>query len=209
VAYKTILFDFDGTLVDTFSAALEIANRIAPEFGYRAIQPHEVDTLRGWGYGQIVEHMGVSWRKLPAIASRIRGELTEHLDRLEPVAGLPEVLASLRDRGLELGIVTSNTRDNVTRFLTAHGMDHFTFLNTSSSIWGKRYRLRSILERRRRAADEVAYVGDEVRDIEAAQALGMCMVAVGWGYSRKELLASHAPSHLIERPAELLELFAG
>ncbi|MFI5309023.1 MAG: HAD-IA family hydrolase, partial [Polyangiales bacterium] len=206
MALKTILFDFDGTLVDTFAASLEIANRIAPEFGYRRIAPEEVETLRGWAYGRIVDHIGVSWHKLPAIANRIRSELTEQLERLEPVEGLPEVLCALRGRGFELGILTSNSRDNVARFLDTHRLDHFAFVNTSSSLWGKRRRLRAILKQRRRAFDEAAYVGDEVRDIEAAQALGVPMVAVSWGYSRKELLALHAPSHLIERPADLLDV---
>jgi phosphoglycolate phosphatase len=203
---KTILFDFDGTLVDTFAAALEVANRLAPEFGYRPVRADDVETLRGSSYSKIVEHVGVGWHKVPAIAARVRSELAKDLENLQPIAGLPAVLTALRGRGLELGILTSNARQNVERFLTAHGIEDFSFVNTSSSLWGKRHRLRSILKRLKRAVDEVAYVGDEVRDIEATQALGMRMVAVTWGYSNKNLLASHAPTHLIEHPRELLDV---
>lgn len=208
MALKTILFDFDGTLVDTFAAALEAANRVAPEFGFRPISPDEVDTLRRWPYRKIAEHLNVAWHRLPAIATRIRREIAEQLDHLEPVDGLPEVLSVLRALGLELGILTSNDRKNVERFLKARGIEDFGFIDTSSSLWGKRHRLSAVLKRHKRTIDEVAYVGDEVRDIEATQALGIRMVAVTWGYTHKELLASHAPNHLIERPAELLEILS-
>jgi phosphoglycolate phosphatase-like HAD superfamily hydrolase len=208
VPLKTILFDFDGTLVDTFAAALAIANRIAPEFGYRPVRADEIDTLRGWPYRKIVDHLGVAWHKLPGIASRIRNELAEDLERLEIVEGLPQVLSELRARGLELGILTSNTRENVQRFLSARSIEDFASIDTSSSLWGKHRRLKWLLKRHRRSIDEVAYVGDEVRDIQATQELGMRMVAVTWGYSSKALLASHAPTHLIEHPRELLDVLS-
>ncbi|HEX7477423.1 MAG TPA: HAD-IA family hydrolase [Polyangiales bacterium] len=206
---KTILFDFDGTLVDTFAAVLEIGNRIAPEFGYRPVRADELDMLRGWSYREVSAHLGVAWHKLPAIAARMRSELAEHLEQLELIAGLPAVLSELRARGLELGILTSNTRENVERFLARRGIEDFAFIETSSSLWGKRHRLKALLKRHRRSIEEVAYVGDEVRDIEASQALGMRMVAVAWGFSGKALLAAHAPSHLIEDPRELLDVLAG
>jgi phosphoglycolate phosphatase len=206
VSLKTILFDFDGTLVDTFAAAVEVVNRIAPEFGYQPVCTEEIETLRKSSYTEIAGHMGVRWHKVPAIAARVRSELAAHLEYLPPIAGLPEVLGTLRSRGLELGILTSNASKNVERFLTAHGIEDFSFVSTSSSLWGKRRRLKSIVKRLKRAIDEVAYVGDEVRDIEATQALGMRVVAVTWGYSHRDLLASHAPTHLIEHPRELLNV---
>lgn len=206
---KTILFDFDGTLVDTFTAALEIGNRLAPEFGYRPVRSDEVEALRSWSYRKIGDHLGVAWHKLPAIATRMRNEMAAHLDQLNLIAEIPPVLSELRGRGLQLGILTSNSRVNVERFLATRGIDDFAFIDTSSSVWGKRNRLKAVLKRHRLLLDEVAYVGDEVRDIEATQALGMHMVAVAWGFSTKELLASHAPTHLIEHPRQLLEVFSG
>lgn len=208
VPLKTIIFDFDGTLVDTFASIFEIANRIAPEFGYRPVMADEIDTLRRWPYRKISSHLGVAWHKLPAIAARIRTELSGQLEHLPLVPGVAYVLSKLQAQGLELGILTSNARENVERFLVARGIEEFAFVDCSSSLWGKRHRLKSLLERQGRTVDEVAYVGDEVRDIEAAQALGIVMVAVTWGFTHPELLAAHAPSHLVEHPLDLLDVFA-
>lgn len=208
MSVKTVLFDFDGTLVDTFTMVMETANRLAPEFGYRPVAPEEVDMLRRWPYRKISEHLGVAWHKIPAIATRIRAELTGHLDHVDLVRGFPYVLSRLRRQGLELGILTSNARENVEGFLVARGIQDFAFVDCSSSVWGKRHRLKALLKRHQRAVDEVAYVGDEVRDIEAAQALGMRMVAVAWGFSHRDLLLAHTPNHLVDHPVDLLDVFA-
>jgi phosphoglycolate phosphatase len=120
--------------------------------------------------------------------------------------GLPEVLSNLRARGVLLGILTSNDRDNVSRFLAARDLQHFDFISTSTSVWGKERRLKSLLRKQRLSPSEVAYVGDEVRDIEAVKPTGMRRVAVTWGYTATERLAAHAPHHLITAPEELLKL---
>jgi phosphoglycolate phosphatase len=92
----------------------------------------------------------------------------------------------------------------VKRFLQTHRIDVFDFAKSASDIWGKERCLKSLLKSRRLRPDEVAYVGDEVRDIEATRPLSVRMVAVGWGYTAAKLLASHEPDHLIDHPEQLL-----
>jgi phosphoglycolate phosphatase-like HAD superfamily hydrolase len=205
---KSVIFDFDGTLANSFAATLRIANALAPTFGYRPARPEEVEVLRGWTYREVAAELGVAWHKIPLIAARIRKELSASIADLETFDGLPAVLSELRARGFGLGILTSNSKSNVERFLAAHGLEQFDFVNTSASVWGKKRRLEALLRSHRLSASEVAYVGDEVRDIEATKPLEIRMVAVGWGYSRRESLAAHAPDHLISNPRELLEIFA-
>ena len=204
---KSVIFDFDGTIANSFDATLRIANGLAPVFGYRPARPEEIEALRSWSYRRLASELGVSWHKIPLIAARVRKELSENVAQLETFDGLPSVLTELRARGFGLGILTSNSRANVERFLSARGLSQFDFVSTSSSVWGKQRRLKALLRSRRLQASEVAYVGDEVRDIEATKPLDIRMVAVGWGYSAAEHLAAHRPHHLISRPAELLEIF--
>ena len=203
---STLIFDFDGTLVNSFDATLRLANALAPEFGYRAAQPHEVEALRGSSYRSIAAQLGIKWHKIPLIAARIRRELSNTVAEMGTFDGLPQVLQELRSRGLRFGILTSNDRQNVQRFLAARGLTEFDFVTTSASVWGKQHRLKALLRKRGLAANEVAYVGDEVRDIEATKALGVCMIAVGWGYTAEAHLAAHAPDHLVRSPAELLAI---
>jgi phosphoglycolate phosphatase-like HAD superfamily hydrolase len=205
---KAVIFDFDGTIANSFAATLRIANALAPTFGYRPAAPEEVEVLRGWSYKKVASELGVPWHKIPLIAARIRKELSENVAQLETFEGLPSVLTELRERGFGLGILTSNSKANVERFLAAHGLKQFQFVSTSANVWGKRRRLEALLRSHQLSAGEVAYVGDEVRDIEATKPLAIRMVAVGWGYAARETLAAHGPDHLISSPGELLDIFA-
>jgi phosphoglycolate phosphatase len=208
MSVRSLIFDFDGTIADSFGATLGIANALAPVFGYRPAKPEELEHLRTWSYRRVATELGVSWHKIPLIAARVRKEMSENVAHLETFEGLPSVLTELRARGFTLGILTSNSRSNVERFLAAQGLAQFDFVDTSSSVWGKQRRLKALLRSHRLQASEVAYVGDEVRDIEATKPLDICMVAVDWGYSAGEQLAAHQPDHLISRPAQLLDIFA-
>lgn len=203
---STLIFDFDGTLVNSLDATLRLANALAPEFGYRAAEPHEIEALRSSSYRTIAAQLGIKWHKIPLIAARIRRELSSSIAEMGTFEGLPQALKELRSRGLRFGILTSNDRQNVQRFLKARGLTDFDFVASSASVWGKQRRLKALLRKHGLSASEVAYVGDEVRDIEATKAVGMCMIAVGWGYASEALLAAHAPDHLVRSPAELLTI---
>jgi phosphoglycolate phosphatase len=171
------------------------------------VQPNEIETLRQLPYRDVAAHIGLAWHKIPRVASRIRNELADRLEEVQPVSGLREVLRELRARDFRLGILSSNSRPNIQRFLAAHRLDQeFEFITTSSSVWGKERRLRALLKSRGLTTAEVIYVGDEIRDIEATKALAMRIVAVAWGYTARAFLAAHEPDHLIDRPEELLQI---
>ncbi|HET8936226.1 MAG TPA: HAD-IA family hydrolase [Polyangiales bacterium] len=203
---RTLIFDFDGTLANSLDATLRIANELAPEFGYRPAEPHEIEGLRGASYRTIAAQLGIAWHKIPLIATRIRRELANQVSDMTTFEGLPDVLDELRRRGLQLGVLTSNDVRNVERFFSARGLTGFDFITSSSSVWGKERRLKALLRARKLGAHEVAYVGDEVRDIQATKPLGVSMIAVSWGYTSKAYLAQHAPDFLIDTPLDLLEL---
>lgn len=203
---RTLIFDFDGTLANSFEETFRVAAALAPEFGYRAAEPHEIEALRGASYRSIAAQFGIAWHKIPLIAARVRKEVASKISDMETFEGMPQVLLELRRRGLQLGVLTSNDPRNVERFFEARGLTCFDFITSSSSIWGKERRLKALLRSRRLGAHEVAYVGDEVRDIEATKPLGVSMIAVSWGYTSKAFLAEHAPDFLIDAPSDLLEI---
>jgi phosphoglycolate phosphatase len=203
---KVVIFDFDGTIADSFQTTLRIGNRLASEYSYRPVQDHEVERLRGCSYREIAAHIGLSWHKIPSLALRLHREMSASIAELQPIAGLTAVLSELRARGFGLGILTTNSRDNVQRFLDANRLSDFDFIGAASNPWGKQRSLKALLRARRLAPHEVVYVGDEVRDIEATRALTVPMIAVGWGFTTPTYLAAHQPDHLIERPEQLLEI---
>ncbi|HEY2733507.1 MAG TPA: HAD-IA family hydrolase, partial [Polyangiales bacterium] len=200
------IFDFDGTVADTFDAVVQVLNELAVEFGYHSADAEEVQRLRGLPPLEVAQRLGVAWPKVPQIVSRVRKEMMRSMPRVHPCEGVPEALQILRERGLALGLLTSNSRENVDLFLE-HNPIAFEFISTGSGLWSKHRRLASLLRRRKLLAAETAYIGDEVRDIEAGRKLGMRVVAVSWGYTAASLLAQHKPDHLLSNATELRTVF--
>lgn len=203
---RCAIFDFDGTLADTFRTALDIANRLAPEFGFLPAPPDDIERLRDCSYAELGRELQVKMHKVPFIAHRVRREMATVIEHVQPVAGLPEVLRELRMRGFSLGVLSSNSRDNVERFLSRHDLLEFDFISTASNVWGKRRHLQRLLRRYTLSADEILYVGDETRDIDACRELSVPVAAVTWGYTRAARLRAHEPTYLLDAPYELLSL---
>jgi phosphoglycolate phosphatase len=201
---RAAIFDFDGTVADTFEEMFRVLNGLSGEFGYRPAAPDETELLRGLGPVEVAKRLGVKWHQLPLIVTRARQELAHAMPRVQPFAGIAEALAELRRRGLAVGLLTSNNRVNVQLFLDRHPIE-FDFISTGSGLWTKHRRLARLLKREGLSRDQAAYIGDEVRDIEAGRKLGMRSVAVAWGYTTAQLLAAQAPDRLVHSPAELVD----
>lgn len=201
-----LIFDFDGTIADTFHYLLRIGNRLSDEFHFKKIEPGEVEALRSTSVLDAVRHLGVPLLKIPTIIARAKKELHKEIASVEPVDGLKETLLQLKSLGCQLGILTSNSSKNVTSFLENHEMDFFDFVRATPKIWSKNRSLRALMDDRNLALSEVIYIGDETRDIIAAKKAGIRSAAVTWGYNARNTLEAHQPDYLVHRPRQLFRL---
>lgn len=204
-----VIFDFDGTIADTLEAVVQITNRLAPEFGYQPASDLEVKQLRNLSTQQIVRRSQVSLWKLPLLLRRVKAELGYEIHNIQPVVDWQEVLDHLAHQGHRLGIITSNSAENVAIFLRNHNLKHnFEFVYSGTGLFGKARVIRQALKRYRLNPAHVVYVGDETRDIEAAQSIPVPVVAVSWGFNTPHALAAQQPDFLIHTPAELITVIA-
>lgn len=203
---KIILFDFDGTLADTLRQMLLISNRLSGIYGYKKVEEDEIEYLRYKKTREALRELRIPILYMPHIANRIKKELQQEIQWIQPFAQIREVVGQLK-RDFRLGIVTSNSAQNVYLFLESNHMPWFDIICTGSSLFGKSRLLRKIMETYGLQPQEVIYVGDETRDIEAAQQTGIDMIAVSWGMHVADTLASMRPTYLIHHPDELLSLF--
>jgi phosphoglycolate phosphatase-like HAD superfamily hydrolase len=204
---NVLIFDFDGTIADSFEIVLAITNRLAPEFGYPPALPEDVERLRNLSSREIVRQSKVSPFKIPFLVRRLRGELYREIPHLQPIPGIKAALLDLKQQGYQLGIVTSNSRKNVVAFLAAQQLsDMFDFIGSGIALFGKDRILRRILKQQQLNPRDVVYVGDETRDIEAARTIGIKVISVSWGYNTSQALAAENPDYLIHQPAELLQI---
>jgi len=200
------IFDFDGTIADTHDHIINISNRLAKEFGYSLIKPDEIETLKDKTSREVIKYLQVPIFKIPAILSKAKKELHDGMASIQPIEGLKEILQELKDSGVRMGILSSNAPENISKFLKNHALEVFEFVDSTLKVWSKNISLKKLLERHAFHADQILYIGDETRDIEAAKALGIKVAAVTWGYNSERALKSHEPDFLIHTPQELFEL---
>lgn len=199
-----IVLDFDGTIADTLEMALGVYNRISSEYGLMPIDHANRELFRTSMPQELMKTFGISKLKMLTLTLRIRKEMTRHLPEMLPFAGIDAALKEIRNTGCRLGILTSNSVENVRKFLAVNNMASlFDFVYSGRSFLGKEKVIRKVLIHEQIPAGRVVYVGDETRDIEASRAAGIPVIAVSWGLNRRELLASLLPDHIADRPEEL------
>ena len=201
---STLLFDFDGTIADTFYLALSIGNEIAQHFGIRQLTQEELVLFRTRPFGEIIRDLKIPIRKIPAILVRIRQELHNRFDQIQPIDGIISIIKELRFKCDRIGIVTSNSEQNANRFLKKHNLDFFNLGVVSTKIFGKTAELRKIIHKNHLDKNSVLYVGDTIGDIDSCRKAGIKISAVTWGYNSRDVLAASNPDYLISQPRELL-----
>lgn len=204
---KVIIFDFDGTIADTFDTIVRIANQLATQFGYKQTSPEEVAQFQGLSSQKIIKLSGVSIFKLPFLIRRVRAELNQEISGISAFPGIKVTLVELKQRGIKLGIISSNSKTNIIAFLELNGLQNvFDFIYTGAKLFGKSKMINRLLKQENIEAKAAIYVGDETRDIEAAVSSQVKAIAVGWGFNSPEVLAAQNPDFLIQYPQELIDI---
>jgi phosphoglycolate phosphatase-like HAD superfamily hydrolase len=207
--HHTLVFDFDGTIADTLGETRRIFNQLAPEFGIRQVEEHELAHLRHLSLKELLAHLDIPKRRVPALISRGTGLMRGSITRLRMIAGMPEVIVEMRRHARSFGILTSNATSNVDLFLRTHGLrDAFDFISSTSKLTGKAKHLKAIRKTFSLRPEEMLYIGDELRDVKASQKAGIPVAAVTWGFNSRESLAAHSPDYLFDHPTDFLRLLA-
>jgi phosphoglycolate phosphatase len=197
------IFDFDGTVADSFAESLLAYNRVAPRLHLRQVTDDEVLRLRQLGTGAMMKALGVPKWKLPQLMIAARAELHNNFHSVKPVPGIVEALGDLSAVNCRLAMVTSNSNENVRSFFSRHGIDNFETIVAGVSVLGKATRLRRLLKSARVAAAHAVYIGDTCPDVRAAREAGTAAVAVSWGFNDAGPLLAEMPDALVDSAGEL------
>lgn len=201
--YMSLIFDFDGTIADTLSAIVRLVNEHAKELNIKPLAETDIDELRGMSNLDIIKKYKVPLLKIPYLVLRAQKELHQRIDEMSLFPGVKELVLDLKRRGVRLGILTSNSLENVKKFLKAQDLDVFDFIHAEQNFFGKNWALLHLLKKFNLKKEEVIYVGDEVRDIEACQKVNIAVIAVSWGFHRRKLLQDKLPTYLVDSPDEI------
>ncbi|MEY4245012.1 MAG: hypothetical protein RLZZ245_2597 [Verrucomicrobiota bacterium] len=208
--HKTLVFDFDGTIADTLGETRRIFNLMAPDYGIRQVAEDELESLRHLSLKELLNHLDIPKRRVPALISRGTGMMRGNITQLQLIAGMAEVLVELRRHTDCFGVLTSNATANVDLFLQTHGLrDQFDFISSTSKLTGKAKHLKAIRKTFSLRPEQMLYIGDELRDVKAAQKAGIPIAAVTWGFNSRESLAASEPDYLFDQPTDFLRLLRG
>jgi len=213
-ASRAVLFDLDGTLADTAPDLAAALNRLRsgqglPPLGLERLRPFASAGARGLvhaGFG--VKPGDADYASLREAFLEAYAERTCAETRLFP--GIAELLEELARRSIAWGVVTNKATRFTERILGGLGLapDCVVCGDTTEHLKPHPAPMRHALEQLALPAGECLYLGDDLRDMQAARAVGMRAVAVEWGYHHPE---SGAPGSwnadaVIARPADLIGL---
>lgn len=199
---KTVIFDFDGTLVDSFKVAIEVAHELTNR--PILVQPEEIVRLRKMRLLDVARELQLPRWQWPFLLLRGRRMMTKRLDEVVPFPGMPELVRDLHAADYNLLVMSSNSQFNVQRVLNARSMSqYFSFIKGGIGLTGKAKGLRELMQQEKLDVADCIYVGDEPRDIEGSRKVGMPCVSVTWGFNAYELLQDHKPLAIVDTPQEL------
>ena len=206
--YKLVIFDFDGTLADTFPWILSIVDEVADKYKVKRVERSELETFRTYDASKMMKLHHVSLWKAARIANHIRSLMAKDINQIQLFAGMDRVLNHLVEKGATLALVSSNSHDNVCQVLGSHNASLIKYYECGVSLFGKQPKFRKILQKNGSRPDETICIGDEIRDSQAARKNNIAFGAVAWGYTKFEALIAESPQEFFSSVGEIVEKIA-
>ncbi|MGM0443316.1 MAG: HAD-IA family hydrolase [Fibrobacterota bacterium] len=209
---KWVLCDFDGTLVESGDALLAFFNRfIYGRFTPRKIHESDLEYLKGLSLKEKLRYTGIPFYKVPFLVHACRKNFSSMIDDLEMKRGIVDVFATLKEQGYNLGIISSNNRDNILDYLKARnltGLFDRVICDRGPFLSVKHRTLRTFIRRNRLQPSDLVYIGDELRDIKACRSAGIPIISVAWGWESRNILDKSNPCKVIDEPHELIPVIS-
>lgn len=201
-----IIFDFDGTMADSFSIIRDLFNENAPKYGVRPIKDEEEwQKIRRMSFRQLLDAFDVKARQIPKYLVIAKKLLLKDSDKIKLFPGITEQIIKIYEEGNQLFVLSSNSEEVVSRVLNKHGiLDKMTIMK-SSRLFGKSQAVKKLIKQNKLVSEEVWLVGDETRDLEAAYKAGIKSIGVTWGFHPSEVLETKQPTLLVSEPVDILE----
>lgn len=209
---KAVIFDLDGTLLNTLGDLASSVNFALRECGYPERTVDEVRSFIGNGVIMLMRRSvpkGTNEADEKACFEKFRAYYLEHMeDTTAPYDGVNELIEKLSARGIKTAVVSNKLDAGVKGLCEKYfpGLTCAFGVNDESERKPAPANVFKALSKLGVKKDEALYVGDSEVDVQTAQNAGLEMVGVTWGYRSRETLVSSGANHIVEKPEELLGL---
>ncbi len=210
--YNIVIFDLDGTLLNTLEDLKDAVNAALRQYHYPERDLEEVRNFVGNGAKVLIERSvpeHTSIENIEKCLESFRAYYKEHCkDKTKPYDSIIELLTTLREMKIKIGVV-SNKFDAATKELckdffqdkidVAIGTPQISKKPAPDSVW-------EAIEELGGKREQALYVGDSEVDIQTAKNAGIPSVSVTWGFRKKEFLKTKEPDYIIDTPMELIHI---
>lgn len=193
-----LIFDFDGTLADTYAIVNKVYYELLKTYDFPKLSNEDINALRNVSSREIIKSFNIPFWRLPNILRKATPIYRELLPESNLYPGIYALLRVLAKEEYVLGILSSSSASLITKYFESHDLMVFDFIEGGSPLFKKHRKLKRLLKSYKIHKQDVLYIGDEVRDIEASKKVGIDVAAVTWGYNSKEVLKRYSPTFLID-----------
>ena len=198
---KTIIFDFDGTMADSFAVIVSIIGRIT---GRGSFEEKELNDFKERTLIEIAKRLEITKLKWPFLVAAGRKEMSKNLDKLELHEGIENIIKKLSKEKLNLVILSSNSKKNIDKILEKFKLsEYFNHVEGNVGLLSKSRAIQSFLKKEEINHNDVIYIGDEARDAIAASKVGIKFIGVSWGFNSRKMLAKYPNYALVDNTSEL------
>lgn len=201
-----LIFDFDGTIIDSRDLIIQRYNEIAERDNYKKIDKLDIVKLSDLSIAERCRTLNVPMYKIPSIALEVRKHYKRDLPNLRIKDRVAELLYNLKKEGFRLGIISSNEKSNIIEFLKVNDLDIFESVFSEKNIFGKHHAINKFIKKLNLEIKNTIYIGDEVRDIISCKKVSIKVIAVTWGYDSLNFLLENKPDFIANDPAEILNI---
>jgi phosphoglycolate phosphatase len=199
---KLVVFDFDGTLVDSLPLIQEVLKEVLEEKGINLNQ-RRIKTLQRKGVISTLKSLNIPFYKLPIIFLKVQGRMGKRISEVGSFPGIPKLIEDLKTAGFELGIISNNKKKTVLSFLKENNLNYFNFVIGTLFFLEKNRRLKKASKKNQEK--EIVYIGDQTGDVRAANQVGVISIAVDWGFDSEDKLRKENPNILASSPDEIYD----
>jgi phosphoglycolate phosphatase len=200
---RIVIFDFDGTLADTFPAALKILQEFVDEGYLRPFSPEDIERWRHSNPKEVIKEIKLPWYFIPIMIIRGRNKIKQHIDWIELFAGIKESVTQITDT-YRCVIISTNSAGFINEVLKNHDVQGFEEI-IGGGFLSKQNKINKILRKYKIPQTHAVLITDETRDIESAQKSGIKSIAVTWGFQKRKSLSEQNPDLLVDSPDELIK----